>query len=292
MTSQQQPGPTIAQALAAATAALRARQVADARRDAVALLMHTLACDRAFLLTHDAELVAPAALAQFHRAVERRAGGEPLQYITGEQEFYGLVFEVTPDVLIPRPETELLVEVALALLRETRAPQLCDVGTGSGCIPVALLHERADAHACGLDISPAALAVAARNAARHGVAERLRLVASDCFGALERARARFTMILSNPPYIAAADLAGLQREVRDFEPRVALTPGGDGLSVIRRLIADAPRFLLPGGHLLFEIGFQQHEAVTQLIEPHVWTLLDIHKDLQGIPRTVALRLRG
>ena len=292
MTSQQQPGPTIAQALAAATAALRARQVADARRDALALLMHTLACDRAFLLTHDAELVAPAALAQFHRAVERRAAGEPLQYITGEQEFYGLVFEVTPDVLIPRPETELLVEVALALLRETRAPQLCDVGTGSGCIPVALLHERADARACGLDISPAALAVAARNAARHGVAERLRLVVSDCFEALERARARFTMILSNPPYIAAAELAGLQREVRDFEPRVALTPGGDGLSVIRRLIADAPRFLLPGGYLLFEIGFQQHEAVTQLIEPHVWTLLDIHKDLQGIPRTVALRLRG
>ena len=282
---------TIAQALTAAAATLRAGGVPDARRDAATLLCHVLACDRAFLFTHTDDLIGTDTHAQLRRAVARRAAGEPLQYITGRQEFYGLEFEVTPDVLIPRPETELLVEAALACLRDVRAPRLCDVGTGSGCIPVALLHERQDARAVGLDISPAALAVAARNAARHGVADRLRLIVSDCFAALDPKTDRFDMILSNPPYVAEADLTGLQREVRDFEPRVALTPGGDGLTVIRRLLTDAPHVLVPGGNLLFEIGFNQHEAVAQLIEPRTWTLLDIHQDLQGIPRTVALRLR-
>jgi release factor glutamine methyltransferase len=213
-----------------------------------------------------------------------------LQYITGHQEFYGLDFEVTPDVLIPRPETELLVETALELLDETNnAPLICDVGTGSGCIPVALLHEAAKARAIGLDISMTALRIAARNVARHNVLERLTLLASDCLSALDSRAARFTMIVSNPPYVAEAALAGLQREVREHEPRVALTPGGDGLRIIRRLIADAPRFLEVGGHLLMEIGFDQHEAVERLVDPQAWQLLDIHKDLQGIPRIVALR---
>ncbi len=186
--SQQQPGATIAQALAEATAQLRASGSADARRDALTLLMHALACEHAFLIAHGADVLAPDALAQFRLSVERRAQGEPLQYVTGRQDFYGLEFEVTPDVLIPRPETELLVEQARALLEATRAPHVCDVGTGSGCIAIALLHERADARAVGLDISDAALRVAARNAARHGVEARLQLVVSDCFAALAAAR--------------------------------------------------------------------------------------------------------
>ena len=291
MTSQHQPGMSIAVALTEAAQLLRANGHADARRDAAALLMHTLNCDRAFLITHSDDVLAPDALAQFRLSVERRAQGEPLQYITGRQEFYGLTFEVTPDVLIPRPETELLVETALGLLRATQAPQLCDVGTGSGCIPVALLHERADAHAIGLDISPAALRIATHNAARHGVARRLQLIVSDCFAALAPNTINFDLILSNPPYVAESDLAGLQREVREHEPRVALTPGGDGLSIIRRLLTDAPQFLKLGGHLLFEIGFNQHDAVAQLIDQNIWTLLNIQQDLQGIPRTVALRKR-
>ena len=289
MTSQQQPGMSIAAAMAEAAQQLRASGSGDARRDAATLLMHTLNCDRAFLIMHAEDVLAPDALAQFRLCIERRVQGEPLQYITGRQEFYGLEFEITPDVLIPRPETELLVESALGLLRETQAPQLCDVGTGSGCIPIALLHECADARAIGLDISPAALRIAAHNAARHGVARRLQLIVSDCFAALDSATTNFDLILSNPPYVAESDLTGLQREVRDFEPRVALTPGGDGLAVIRRLLTDAPRFLKLGGLLLFEIGFNQHEAVAQLLDRSVWTLLDIHQDLQGIPRTVALR---
>jgi release factor glutamine methyltransferase len=198
-------------------------------------------------------------------------------------------------VLIPRPETELLVEEALKLLKGSDAPLLCDVGTGSGCIAVALLHEREDARGFALDLSPAALAFAARNAARHGVDERLRLLVSDCFEALRggaHGGVRFDLVASNPPYIAESDIDGLQKEVREHEPRLALTPGGDGLAVIRRLLAEAPAFLKPGGHLLIEIGFGQHEQVASLFDPAVWTLLDIHRDLQGIPRTAALRLDG
>jgi len=284
----------IREALTEASAALRAAGIDDARADARALLSHTLARDHAFLIAHSEDELEPHACALFRERVRRRAAGEPVQYITGRQEFYGLDFEVSPAVLIPRPETELLVETALELLRGGGAPPLvCDVGTGSGCIPVALLHERRDAHAYGLDISPDALAVAARNAARHGAASRLTLLVSDCFDALDAVArtTNFNLITSNPPYIAERDIAHLQREVRDHEPRLALTPGGDGLSVIRRLVAEAPRFLEEGGHLIFEIGYDQHEAVASLVDENVWTVPDIRRDLQGIPRVVILQRR-
>nr|AIA16098.1 protein-(glutamine-N5) methyltransferase, release factor-specific [uncultured bacterium] len=280
---------TIARALVEAAQILRRAGVEEARREAASLLEHITGHDRTFLITSAETALAPSDVSRLRGLVERRAAGEPLQYITGHQEFYKLDFEVTPDVLIPRPETELLVETALDLLDEWDGPTfICDVGTGSGCIAVSLLHELPLARAIGLDISQPALRVAARNAARAGVNERLSLVVSDGLAALDPARARFTMIVSNPPYIAEDALAGLQREVRDHEPRVALTPGGDGLRIIRALVADAPRFLDSGGHLLIEIGFDQHEAVKKLIDPRVWELLDIHEDLQGIPRTVAL----
>jgi release factor glutamine methyltransferase len=298
---------TIAGALGEAAESLRAAGVGEARREAGSLLAHVTGRDRAYFFAHDDERLAPERLAAYRRAVARRAAGEPLQYIRGSQEFYGLDFEVTPDVLIPRPETELLVETALELLRDTPAPSVCDVGAGSGCIIISILRERADARGAALDISPAALAVARRNAERHGVAGRLTFLESDCFDALDPRDAdalgaaspgdvrpgagRFDLIASNPPYVAEDALAGLQREVRDHEPRVALTPGGDGLSIIRRLAAESPRRLKPGGHLLMEIGYDQHERVAALVNPRVWTLLDIHPDLQGIPRTVALRLK-
>jgi release factor glutamine methyltransferase len=282
---------SIARAIVEAAQILRRAGVPEARREAASLLEHLTGRDRTFMITHAETALAASDVRALRGLVERRASGEPLQYITGHQEFYGLDFEVTPDVLIPRPETELLVETALELLEETAQPglRICDVGTGSGCIPISILHERAQVEAVGLDISVPALRVAARNAARHGVRERLKLVASDCFSGLNTSHARFSMIVSNPPYVAEGALAGLQREVRDHEPRVALTPGGDGLRVIRQLIMDAPRFLKAGGHLLMEIGFDQHEAVGNLIDSEVWKLLDIHKDLQGIQRIVALR---
>ena len=281
---------SIAQVIVEAAQVLRRAGVPEARREAGSLLAYAIARDRTFLITHADESLAPAEVSRYRELVERRAAGEPLQYITGRQEFYGLAFEVTPDVLIPRPETELLIETALDLLKETNQPPLiCDVGTGSGCIVITLLHETARARGVALDISTPALHVAARNAARHHVSDRLLLVASDCFGALDSSNARFSLIVSNPPYVAARALDGLQREVRDHEPRVALSPGADGLEIIKRIVADAPRFLNSGGYLLMEIGFDQHEAVARLLDTEVWQLLDIHKDLQGIPRTVAIR---
>lgn len=286
---------SIAQLIVEAAQALRRAGVPEARREAGSLLAHVIARDRTFLITHADESVAPADAGRFRACVQRRAAGEPLQYITGCQEFFGLDFEVTPDVLIPRPETELLVETALAILKETKeetndAPLVCDAGTGTGCIAITLLHEQTELRAVALDISPQALRVATRNAARHAVSNRLTFIASDCFDALDAASAQFSLIVSNPPYIEAGVLDGLQREVREHEPRLALSPGTDGLLVIKRLIEDAPRFLKPGGHLLLEIGFDQHEAVTQLINAGAWQLLDIRKDLQGIPRVVVAKL--
>jgi release factor glutamine methyltransferase len=283
---------SIAEATLAATQALRRAGVPESRREAASLLAYALGRDRTFLITHAEESVPEPVLESFHSLVERRAKGEPLQYIKGQAEFFKLDFEVTRDVLIPRPETELLVETALHLLPVGDAPLICDVGTGSGCIIISILHERRDARGVGLDISESALRVARRNAVRHDLQERLSLILSDCFEALDGADTRFDMIVSNPPYVAEEALEGLQREVRDFEPRLALTPGGDGLSLIRRLLRDAAPLLQPCGHLLMEIGFDQHETVRTLIDPQIWELLDIHRDLQDIPRTVALRKRG
>ncbi|HEX8177538.1 MAG TPA: peptide chain release factor N(5)-glutamine methyltransferase [Pyrinomonadaceae bacterium] len=283
---------SIAEATLGATQVLRRAGVPESRREAASLLAHVLGCDRTFLITHAEEEVSAEALASFRSLLERRAGGEPLQYITGHTAFFKLDFEVTPAVLIPRPETELLLETALDLLREMKAPLVCDVGTGSGCVIISILHEIEAARGLGLDISEGALDVARRNARRHNVEERLSLILSDCFDALGETDTRFDMIVSNPPYVAEDALKGLQREVRDFEPRLALTPGGDGLRIIRRLMSEAPALLKSGGHLLMEIGFDQHEAVRKLIEPRTWELLDIHLDLQGIPRTVALRRRS
>lgn len=280
---------TIAQALTEATGVLRAAGVPDPRREASSLLAHATQFDRTAQLTHAERTLTPEELSVFESFVGRRATGEPLQYITGRQDFFGLAFEVTPDVLIPRPETELLVEAALELLEETSSPRVCDVGTGSGCIAVSILWMRKDAQAFALDISPAALAIAERNAARNNVRDRMTYRISDCFAALDSSNARFSMIVSNPPYVPENDLATLQREVRDHEPRIALTPGGDGLQIIRRLLDDAPRFLTFGGYLLMEIGFNQRAAVERLIDSRVWTLADVRPDLQGIPRIVVVR---
>ena len=281
---------SIAAAILEATQVLRQAGVPEARREAASLLTHTIAKDRTFLITHAEELLDANELETLRDYVARRATGEPLQYITGHQHFYGLEFEVTRDVLIPRPETELLVEAALDLIGDAEATSLvCDVGTGSGCIAITLLHNRPKVRAVAVDVSEAALSVATRNAARHGVSERINFAVSDCFAALEKNKLPFDLVVSNPPYVAEKDFCGLQREVREHEPRVALTPGDDGLSIIRRLLSQAPAFLVDGGYLLMEIGFDQRAAVGQLIDASVWTVINVHQDLQGIPRTIALQ---
>jgi release factor glutamine methyltransferase len=277
---------SIADALREATLLLREAEVPEARRDAGSLLAFVIGRDRTFLISHAEDPVDDQDLVRFREAVARRTTGEPLQYIAGVQDFFGREFRVTPDVLIPRPETELLVEAALEVIAGDEAPVICDVGTGSGCIAVTLLCERTDARAVAVDVSEAALEVAAENAARHGVSEKIVFEVSDCFGAL--GPREFDLVVSNPPYVSADALAGLQREVRDHEPSIALSPGADGLSVIRRLLHDAPGFLKESGHLIMEIGFDQGERVQEIIDPNIWRLVEIRPDLQGIPRIVVL----
>jgi release factor glutamine methyltransferase len=277
---------SIGEALRQASQELDQAGIADARREAGSLLSFVIARDRTFLISHADDLLSAEHLEGFADAVTRRAAGEPAQYITGTQDFYGRAFRVTPEVLIPRPETELLVEAALSVMNA--GAMVCDVGTGSGCIAITLLCERADARAVAIDISEAALEVARDNARRLLVHDRIEFVLSDCFAAL-RETERFDVIVSNPPYVSSNTLPGLQREVRDHEPLVALSPGADGLSIIRRLLQDAPRFLREKGHLLMEIGFDQGETVQQLVDADMWTVKEIRRDLQGIPRIVALR---
>jgi release factor glutamine methyltransferase len=294
---------SIAEAVLQGAHSLRKAGVPEARREAGSLLAHVIGRDRTFLISHAEDPIGSEQLAEFQCAIEGRAGGKPLQYITGYQEFFGLDFEVTTDVLIPRPETELLVETALQLVsKRGGAPTICDVGTGSGCVAISILVElqrlrrSADARVVAVDISEGALAVAKRNAARHSVSDYVSFALSDCFAFdhgyegkhVDSDRELFDLIVSNPPYVAIGAISGLQREVRDFEPRMALEAGVEGLSIIKRLLAEAGAFLRPGGHLVFEIGFDQHEAVGQLIDRSIWKLLGIYPDLQGIPRIVAL----
>lgn len=281
---------SISDLLREASQTLRDAGVPEARREAGSLLSHVIGKDRTFLISHAEDIVAGDDLARFRETVARRASGEPLQYITGVQDFYGREFRVTTDVLIPRPETELLVEAALEVIAHKPAPLICDVGTGSGCIAITLVCERTDARAVAVDVSAPALAVAEDNARRHAVSDRMRFTISDCFESVDRTA--FDLVVSNPPYVAADALPGLQREVRDHEPLVALSSGVDGLDVIRRLLRDAPAFLKTDGYLIMEIGFDQGEKVQRLINENLWRLDEIRPDLQGIPRIVLVQKRG
>jgi release factor glutamine methyltransferase len=280
---------SIANAVVEGSQHLSAGVVAEPRREAGSILAHVLARDRSFILAHADDPLNDDESKSFRSLIKRRAGGEPLQYLTGHQEFFKLDFEVTPSVLIPRPETELVIEAALELLRDDPEPYLMDIGTGSGCLAISMLHELSAARAVATDISPAALRIAQRNAERHHVADRLALLGSDCFSAL-KPDTSFSLIASNPPYISDADMQNLQREV-NYEPRAALAGGADGLSVIRCLLLEARPFLRSGGYFVFEIGFGQSEGVEQLIDGRVWKLLEIRADLQKIPRTFVLQAR-
>ena len=278
---------SIAAALRSAYQMLERAGVPEARREAGSLLSFILHQDRTFLISHAEDQLEDGSVSRFQESVERRAAGEPLQYITGVQDFFGREFRVTPHVLIPRPETELLVEAAIQVAGPS--PFICDVGTGSGCIAITLLLEISDARAVAVDKSLAALEVAKLNAKKLSVSDRIVFVVSDCFDAVDRNDYQFDVVVSNPPYVAEAKMAGLQREVRDHEPLVALSPGPDGLRVIRRLLQEAPAFLKDEGYLIVEIGFDQGDAVTELVDRGVWKLLEIKPDLQGIPRIVVLR---
>lgn len=282
--------PTIGEALKQASNHLHDAHVPNNVLDAQTLLAEALGKDRTYLIVNYHQPLTAELLSYYESLIERRANGEPLQYITGHQEFFGLEFEVTPDVLIPRPETELIVEETIRLAEEAdlTAPVILDIGTGTGCISVALARELSAARVIAVDISLAALHVAQRNAARHERA--IEFVASDLLNAF--ADTNFAdFIVSNPPYVAADEMPTLQREVRDWEPHLALTDGHDGLSLYRRLLQDAPARLRSGGFLLCELGYTQSAAVSALASPSVWHTPRLLDDLQGIPRTLVLQKR-
>jgi len=280
---------TIASILIDAATVLADAGVTEARREASSLLAFVLGRDRTFTIAHPEYVLSTEEEQQYADVIARRARREPFQYITGRQEFYGLDFIVTPDVLIPRPETEMVVEHAVELLGG-RDVRFCEVGVGSGCISIAVLKQLPSSTAIGLDLSEAAIEVARRNARMHAVDVRLKLRLSDVFSALDHEK--FDLIASNPPYIPLREFDSIQSEVRDFEPRVALTDEADGLSVIRRIIAGSSNFLMPGGQLLMEIGFQEAEAVRDLLSRGPWTNTRIADDLQGIPRCVITEYSG
>lgn len=285
-----QPVSTIGGALRRATVELN--PITDAPRlEAEALLAHVLDTSRTVLMAHPERHLTSNQIDRYQQLVRRRASDCPLPYLTGSIEFYGLGFEVTPDVLIPRPETETLVDLALARQPAT----VVDVGTGSGCIAVTLAVHLPKTTCYAIDISSAALAVARRNAEQHSVAERVRLIAGDV---LNPRPGPVDLIVSNPPYVPTGECSALPASVRDYEPRLALDGGRDGLAIVRRLLAQAPAVLRspdpvterPGGALLIEIGADQGKAASRLARAFFpQATVRVHPDLAGRDRVLEVQ---
>ena len=278
----------VREAIAAAAERLSSSEYlrADAHRDGAMLLQHILGISRAQLLADPYRAMTPDEYASYAVLIERRLAHEPIQYITGEQEFFGLPFRVTPAVLIPRPETEHLVEAVLNEEHRSSPVRIVDVGTGSGAVAVALAEHLRSAEIIATDISPAALEVAAENAARNGVGNRIRFVESDLLEELTL-HEPCDAIVSNPPYVAFADGKEMHPQVRDFEPAIALFATGSGLDVYRRLIPQARVALKPNGLLALEIGHEQRDALAELLTE--WKDVRFIPDLQQIPRVALAR---
>jgi len=289
---------------------LRAAAVPSFTLAAELLLLHSAGHDRTWLYSHPEEILSPATAEEYFALLRRRSLGEPTQHLTGKQEFWGLTFEVTPDVLIPRPETEQLIEVALERLavREIRAGRpvrftgenltVVDIGTGSGCIAIALAKELSAATFYATDLSPAALEVARRNAARLGFSERIRFLESNLFDAFRSSSSRqspitihpsllFDLIISNPPYISEREAACLSIEVREHEPPVALFGGEEGYELYGAFIPEAAKFLRPGGLLVLELGYDSLPAVRPLLDSSDWCAVNVTNDLARIPRVLS-----
>jgi release factor glutamine methyltransferase len=312
-------------ALKQGLAQLREAHVPSFTLAAELLLLHTLGRDRTWLYAHPEEQISTADAERFFALIARRANGEPTQHLTGKQEFWGLEFEVTPDVLIPRPETEHVIEVALDRLavREIRAGrkqtltgeglQIADIGTGSGCIAIALAKELPRAAILATDSSSAALAVARRNAARHSVSDRIHFLECSLFDKVSTVGARYIvplrpqgadselhgsritehgsrfldLIASNPPYIGRREAPTLMREVRDHEPEAALYGGEEGYELYADLIMQSAAHLKPGGILVLELGHNSLPVVQRLLDASSWTNVAVNNDLAGIPRVLA-----
>jgi release factor glutamine methyltransferase len=253
-----------------------------ARRDTETLLLHLVGKNRAWLMAHLDEDFAGCTAIRFAGLLDRRLRGEPIQYIVGETEFFGLPFKVTPDVLIPRPETEHLVEKAIELARLRAAPRIVDLCTGSGAIAIALARALPAANVTATDLSPAALSIAHENARLNSVEPRIRFLEGDLLEPVTGER--FDLLLANPPYVPTIERESMSVEVRDHEPALALFAGLDGLDIYRRLISAAPGVLVPGGFIVLEIGYGQSRAVEALLAAAGFRAIEFIPDLQSIPR--------
>jgi release factor glutamine methyltransferase len=280
---------TLRQAITNAAAELAANPHLSehAHRDAELLLLHTLQIPRVTLIAYPDRDLSADQQALYQIAISRRLQLEPIQYITGEQEFYGLRLHVSPAVLIPRPETEHLVEAVLALLPANQPLKLADIGTGSGAIAIALAVHLPLAQITALDLSTEALAVATSNAREHSVANRIDFFESDLLAAVDNRTETFDALVSNPPYIPESDRATLHPQVREHEPATALFAGETGLDIYRRLVPQALSALKPNGLLALEIGHGQREHLTQLLAG--WNDVSFVNDLQQIPRVALAR---
>jgi release factor glutamine methyltransferase len=276
------------QALTAAVQQLESSDVGSPQLNAETLLMFVLGVNRAYLYAHPERELTSEEHARYDEVIAQRSQDVPSQYITGHQEFWGLDFLVSPAVLIPRPETEHLVETVLELAREVTYPRIVDVGTGSGCIALALAHELKEACVFGLDLSAEALEVARANAARLQLDGRVRFLQSNVLE-LVADRCDFDFVVSNPPYVGFGEADKVQRSVFAYEPRMAVFAGDNGLDVIRPLIEQAHAVLKPSGYLAMEIGYSMRDAVLALLNPTLWDEPQVVPDLQGIPRVIAAR---
>lgn len=277
---------TIAQALERAAVMLRRAGVSTPELDAELLLRHVLRWDRARVVAEGPSALPEEAEPRFLALVRERASRRPLQHLVGTQAFWKADFLVSPDVLIPRPETELLVEEALRFLAGRKHPVIVDVGTGSGCIALSLAAERLDAEVHAVDLSPAALAVAAANADRLRLRSRVAFHLGDLLSPLQALRGRVDLVASNPPYVNPAHRASLAPEVRDHEPALALFPDGEPCLAYRRLVPGAHELLGPGGGLILEVGQGMDQEVSAIAVDAGFRIETVRKDLQGIPRTV------
>jgi release factor glutamine methyltransferase len=271
-------------------------QVSSPALAAELLLMRAIGHDRAWIYAHPEHELDEAASQQYFSLIARRASGVPTQHLTGHQEFWGLDFEVMPEVLIPRPETEHLIEVALERLGITAGSislnrdekyRITDIGTGSGCIAIALAHELPAAHIVATDISAAALEVARRNAERHGVASRINFVQCNLRDEILHDSHLCDLLVSNPPYISLREAAALPREVREHEPAAALFGGEAGTELYGPLLAQASKLVKPGGILVLELGHDSAEYVLGILGPPAWTTIAITNDLAGIRRVAS-----
>ncbi|TNE67515.1 MAG: peptide chain release factor N(5)-glutamine methyltransferase [Alphaproteobacteria bacterium] len=275
----------IAPILKTATGRLVAAGHDTARLDTEVLLSHVLGMSRLNMLSRQDRLLTDAEAEAFEAFIRRREGGEPVAYITGEREFWSLSFKVSPDTLIPRPDTETLVETVLN--RAVAPRHILDLGTGTGCILLSLLHEDGCVQGVGVDLSPGAVALARENAAALGLSARVQFLESDWFSAVVAPAGGFDVVVSNPPYIPSPDLAGLMRDVRDHEPASALDGGPDGLAPYRLIAEQAPGYLASGGLLAVELGVGQADDVAAIFAAAGFGDITKSRDLGGIERIVA-----